>query len=99
MDLTTILLLSLVTFILGFTGGILAMYVHESSRVDWLIHEYEKQLDVAKHTITRLDAIVSERLRRSNETKFSPIHCQPLPTNDIEWEELDFPNKETRYDR
>lgn len=93
MNISTIILVALVTFILGFTAGILAMYVHESSHIDWLICDYEKQLDVARHTITRLDAIVSERSRRSNETKFSAIHCQPLPTNDIDWAELDFPNK------
>lgn len=93
MNISTLILVILVTFICGLASGILAANISKSRYIEWLICDYEKRLDEAKHTITRLDAIVSERSRRSNETKFSPIHCQPLPTNDIDWQELDFPNK------
>lgn len=93
MNISTLILVILVTFLFGLATGILAAHISYSRHIDWLICDYEKQMDVARHTITRLDAIVSERSRRSNESKFSPIHCQPLPTNDIDWQELDFPNK------
>ena len=83
----------LISFIFGFTAGGLTIYAHKQDFIDWLIIDYEKQLSEARTTITRLDAIVSERARANNEVKFSPIHCQSLQRNDIDWREIDFPNK------
>ena len=83
----------LISFIFGFTAGGLTIYAHKQDFIDWLIIDYEKQLSEARTTITRLDAIVSERARANNEVKFSPIHCQPLQRNGIDWREIDFPNK------
>ena len=83
----------LISFIFGFTAGGLTIYAHKQDFIDWLIVDYEKQLSEARATITRLDAIVSERARANNEVKFSPIHCQPLQRNHIDWREIDFPNK------
>lgn len=82
----------LISFVFGFVAGGLTIYAHKQDFIDWLIVDYEKQLAEARKTITRLDAIVSERARANNEVKFSPIHCQPIQRNDIDWRELDFPN-------
>lgn len=80
----------LISFIFGFTAGGLTIYAHKQDFIDWLIIDYEKQLSEARTTITRLDAINSERQRT--------FHCTPIEKDSLDWEELtfkddiDFPN-------
>lgn len=80
-----------ITFILGLVTGSLIVYAHEQNFIDWLINDYENQMTVAKETITRLDATLSERQKA--------FHCTPIERSSLDWEELtfkeddiDFPN-------
>lgn len=85
-----VIAIAIITFIMGLAAGCLIVYTYKQDYIDWLIVDYERRLEIAKETITRLDAINSERQRT--------FHCTPIEKDSLDWEELtfkddiDFPN-------
>lgn len=99
---TTIFLLVITTFVLGFVAGLLVRYYFDSKQINDLVEDNARLVvDNARLTmkhkgeIDRLDKLNSELSAKLAELIVKPkFHCSPIPrADDINWQELDFPNK------
>lgn len=99
---TTVFLLVITTFILGFVAGQLVRYYFDSKQINDLVEQNAKLVVQSgrltmkhKEEVDRLVTVNSELAAKFAEQIVKPnFHCSPIPrVDDINWQELDFPNK------